>query len=422
MSSASERIGLVKAAAWSMLGAVSLKLSQYYLSISVARNTDVADFGAFGLLQTTIITIASIGSFGLNITSARYVSKYANARPDLVKTVIAFSNLITLLVVILLLVAAIGVTDAFSFILFHDLRQKVYVYLAVIWLSLYLFNLTQNGILYGFNESRKIGVRNVISSLILFICSLLLVRKVGFLGALISLATSQAASVVINIPSITMKERVNNGPRWDKKTIKELIGFSIPTFLGSILYLPVFWLGNLMLVTTEEGNLKMALFTAANQYRGLLIFIPSILNPLLLPLFAGSTKSSADKRKLLYSTLLLYFFLLAIANVIILFVAPQLLGVFGESYLQAKRTLVILSVSAIFSALNSIIGQYYSGMGLPWLGFLSNFLWGLVFLLLSKIYISNYGELGLGYAYLGSYVALYFFQQISVIIINRKER
>ena len=60
---------------WSLLSSLSSALSTFSLSIIYVNKLGVENFGIFGLTQSTILLLAVVGCFGLNITILRYVAE-----------------------------------------------------------------------------------------------------------------------------------------------------------------------------------------------------------------------------------------------------------------------------------------------------------------------------------------------------------
>ena len=65
----------------------------------------------------------------------------------------------------------------------------------------------------------------------------------------------------------------------DLAMLRPLWEFSLPAFLTTVVTLASMWGVNALLVNQPDGYLQMGLFNAANQWRALGTFIPSVFNP-----------------------------------------------------------------------------------------------------------------------------------------------
>ena len=79
---------------------------------------------------------------------------------------------------------------------------------------------------------------------------------------------------------------------------------------------------------------------------------------------------------------------------------------YGAKYLDAWKSLILLSASAFLASLGYIVGYYLIGVGKMWIGVLFNLIWFSCVIGSSIPLVELYGATGIGIAYIGSYIIL----------------
>jgi O-antigen/teichoic acid export membrane protein len=159
-----------------------------------------------------------------------------------------------------------------------------------------------------------------------------------------------------------------------------LLSFSIPAVLGGVVALPVNWLCSAMLVNQPGGYGQMGIFNAANQWFNVLMFVPSLLGQVILPILSHRLKAAdySESRKILTlalkvnSLVLLPLALLALAS-------KPLMGLYGHEFAAGWTTLVLVLGSAGLLSVQMPVGQLLAASGRMWTILLMNLGWATAF-------------------------------------------
>jgi O-antigen/teichoic acid export membrane protein len=176
---------------------------------------------------------------------------------------------------------------------------------------------------------------------------------------------------------------------------------SLPALLSSLIGVPSMWLCTYLVVQQANGYRQLGLYSAADRYRLLLLFIPSAIAASVLPILANF-KGEGDRSgfgSLLRGNMMVVSVLVCVPAVLIVLCARRAMGYFGSSYLAGAPILVILCFSAVAESLNTAVGQAVLATS-AWRRFyfdvmLFSIICGMAFLLVPRL-----GALGLAVSYL----------------------
>jgi O-antigen/teichoic acid export membrane protein len=163
---------------------------------------------------------------------------------------------------------------------------------------------------------------------------------------------------------------------WDNWRL--LLGFSLPVALASVMVVPVNWLTQSWLARSG-GMEEVAHFTAGNQWRMLLIFVPMQLVSASLPsLAAAHARGDRVGFGRTTTTSLAIAAVPTAALVACMAIFPAvLLGLYGPSYLTADAALVLLAWSAVPMAANIVLAAALNGAGAAWRNVFASLCYGI---------------------------------------------
>lgn len=129
----------------------------------------------------------------------------------------------------------------------------------------------------------------------------------------------------------------------------------------------------------NAGMNEVGAFAVLNHWKMLIMFAPLALSNYLSSRFSTASSDSARlrvlKRSVAGSSVLLF------ASFLISMSLPQhILGIYGRAYTDMKAELMLISFVAFLASINSIFGNFLTGVGWFKQGFLSNVVWFLTVL------------------------------------------
>lgn len=405
---------MANGAFWSFFGTSIAKVIVLIGGIICARIFGKEEYGEFGMIRSTINMFVVFGIAGLGLTATKFISEFKVSQKGRIPSIYILTNgfavitgtIITLL--ILLLSPAIAIENLHSPQLTDGLR------LGALILFFTVLNGAQNGTLVGLEDFKSIAFNTFYGSLAEFLFMILGAYYYGVNGAIVGyglgfivLYICNQISIRKNFKRLDLKISLSE---FQKDDLRLLYKFSIPAALSSLMVGPVFWMMRSMLVR-QAGFGELAIYEAADQWRIIILFIPSSISQIVLPILSSIVGHDSNKFwKTLNLNLLLNASVTLILTLFVWLVGKYIMGLYGNDFTNTS-TLVILTASTIFSAIANVIGLSISSRNKMWVGLTFNFCWAVMVLLFSHIFIEKgYGATGLALAVLCAY-ALHSFTQ-----------
>jgi O-antigen/teichoic acid export membrane protein len=260
-------------------------------------------------------------------------------------------------------------------------------------------NGAQTGALSGFEAFKSIAQVNLWTGLITFPIMVGAVLVGGLPGCVWGLAVAAAVNWLLSHLALRReckKFGISLGFKGLTQEWRVLTGFSAIAILANTLLGPINWLCSTILVNQPDGYAEMGIFNATSQWFALVLFLPGLLSQVLLPVLSEtlSVGETGNVRGLLKLALWANA-IAAVPIVLVLSVAsPWLMSLYGEGFEMAWPVLVISLVTGAIFALQSPLNQLLNAKGKVLIVLYSNFLWGILFVGLTLVFIDT-GVMGL---------------------------
>lgn len=394
---------------WSLMGAIISRGLALLCSIIIARFLGKEGFGELGIIQSTIVMLQVFAGFGLGVTTTKYVAELRSKDPDRTGRIISLSMAVAI---------GTGTMMALTLLAFapwlaeHTLaapRLTCLLRISALMLFFVAVSGMQTGALAGFEAFKSIASVNLWAGLFSFP----LVIAGVYLGGLEGAGWGLAASAVVNaiLGQIALKDQAQRSGVtlvW-KDCLTEgkvLWSFSLPAVLSGIMVGPVNWICNAMLVNRANGYAEMGIFNAANQWRTAILFLPTSLGVIVLPILSslrGRNDNVGYQRVLRLNVLMNGVIALAGAFAVTLS-ATFIMNTYGDGFEGGCQTLILLALSAVLMAMNNVIGQAIASRGEMWTAFLFNAMWAMAFIGATHYFVTNLGAKGLALATVLAYL------------------
>ena len=398
-----EGLRLARGMFWSVAGAVSSRSIGLLASVIVARILGKSVFGELGIVQSTANMYMTFAQFGLSMTVTKYVAELRKGDPERAGRIIAMSIVLAVAsgcVVGLVMVA----TSAWAARLLAAPQLQFAIVISAGALLLITTNEAQNGVLNGLEAFKRRSTIQIVAAIASFPITVIGAFFFGLIGAVYGLIASQAVVLVLSQQAI-QKETSAAGLsiRWRelRKEARVLMRFSLPMLLVGAVYMPSTWIANMILVNTPGGYAEMGVFSAADRWRTAILFLPSLLGGVTLPMLS-SLQNKADSCK--YQSVLwanIKFSVLAslaVATPVALF-APWIMSSYGPGFKEGARVLILLCTTAVAFAAFWIVNQSLLSRGQVMTIFYINLGWAITLLTAEWLLRIN-GANGLALAYL----------------------
>lgn len=407
----STRKRLIKGSALNLVAMVFNQGSTFIANIIVARILLKHGFGEYAMVQNTLLTMATLSQVSTGYTAAKYIAEYRVIEP------LRAGRIMGMCAVISAMTAGLG-TGLLMIMapwLAMTMLKAPFLTQALWWGSGYLFfsaiNGYQLGVLSGLEAYGSLAKTGVISGIVAVAAVAIGAYYGGLNGAFMGLSISALFRCLIHNRWLRLECRVHGiQPHYqDALTLEKKIifKFALPAAIAGWYMTPMIWLANSFLVCQPGGYGEMALYSAANNLRILVLFLPNVINVVGLSVL-NNEKSKGDgiQYDKVFRSNMWYIFLVSVGGAVVLGVLGKwLLGLFGKDFSGGQFLLWILLVSTIFEALNLGLYQYLQSQSKMWHIFLCVILpQYMFFIVMAYFFVPLYGGMGLAAAYLGSCV------------------
>lgn len=381
--------------------------------ILMARIVGQKQFGEFGMVQTTLGVAGMMAGFGLGSTATRFVAEYCKADPARAGRVIALVTLTTWgLVVVAGLIISLGAGPIAREVLHAGHLENALVWGTLLMMAMAIRGV-QAGVLAGLERFDVIAKLNALEGVASLLGLAGLAWLFGVEGGLLGLALGTlvawlAGQIALNRTLKDQSVSVVYKDCWHEKGI--LAGYSLPSFLAGLVATPVLWYGMTLVAKRPSGYDDLALYNAAYQWHGPLIFLPMILLSVSSPVLVQQWAQGSIQR---FRKVFLWNagFMLAITAIPFLVIAlssPWIMGLYGDGFKDGKTLLILMVVAAPIHALAKMASTALLGMNRAWSVFALNLIWGGVLLVLALRLIPIWGAIGLAISFLTAYSILMF--------------
>lgn len=395
---------------WTVFGGVFSKLIGLIGGVFLGRMLGAGDYGGYGVILSTLDVFAMFSGAGMGLTAIKYIAKF-NSENDKEKV----DGIINLTLQLSFVMSALLSLIMFSFSEFIAvsilLNDALIVPLKIISIALFFSTLNGiiMGILSGFERFKTISLMNLIFGFINYPLILLFAYKYGLDGAVIGYAGSQFLFLIVYFvvfKNIIAKLGYKIG--WRYKLIRDykviILNYSLPAIFAGSLMAPIIWLSNIIFLKSENAYELLGYFQAGNQLKLLVIFFPTMLTNILLPILS-SVENKEKYRNILKATMFLNLAIAIILCVPLVLFSSFFMGLYGSDFAKHNLVLIILAGTAVIITYNSVIGKSIASSGNMWYGLVFNLFWGITLLIGTYITVRNsFGAEGLAFAYLIAYL------------------
>ena len=417
---------MASGAIWSFTGTALAKFIVLVAGILCARILTQAEYGEFGMVRSTINTFVVFGMAGIGLTATKYISEYKRTHQSKISGVYILTNGFALLTGILITLLIYYLAPYLAVTTLNAPHLERAIQLGAVLLFFTVLNSAQNGTLAGLENFKAIALNTLWGSIAESILMLVGAYYAGVMGAILGYGCGFIVLYICNHLSIRKSFKHLNikivFSSFNREYLKLLYKFTLPAALSSFMVMPTFWIVRTMLVN-KCGFEELAIYEAADQWKVIILFIPTAISQVVLPILSGLT--TEDNQKQYWKVLRINLFLNAgIAFVIAVIVSccsPLIMSFYGSGYADCS-VLIVLSFSTVFSTIANIVGLSISSRSKMWIGFFFNLIWAIMFIgLVLTFFQLNTNARSVGLALFASYFLHSIFQSIYIkCLINNK--
>lgn len=168
---------------------------------------------------------------------------------------------------------------------------------------------------------------------------------------------------------------------------------------------PTIWVVKTIL-TNESGFEELAVFEVGDQWRTIILFIPTAVSQVVLPVLSSIISEESSKFwKVLKTNLYLNAGVALVMAIFISLFSPVIMKLYGKAFISDYGVLIILAISTVFSSMANVVGLAISSRSKMWTGFVFNTIWAIMLIVFTLIFINmGLGAKGLALSFTLSYV------------------
>jgi O-antigen/teichoic acid export membrane protein len=392
---------------WSLAGDAGSRVLSFASAIIVARLLGVAEFGAFALIQSTLVMLMTFAAFGMGHTSTRFIAAYRDTAPERLEKI---AGTTLLFAIISGLLAAVGLFVMAPWIAERMLRAPELVgslQLIAPVLVIYSVSGAMMGTILGFEAFQAIAALAWFSGSVSFIAVVAGAYVSGLKGAIIGLMVGEIVRCLC-IARLTRKTMSLNGLKFfgplNMSEASMLWQFSVPMLLGSALNAPVMWACQAMIARQTSGMVEIGYYDAAQKWMTVVVLLPMAASAGLAPVLAnlGSKFGAVRVKRTTTVLALVQVGLTLVPSALVALFSAQAIAIFGASFAAAAPVVGILMALAPIFVLKHLYWQALTANGDAWSALWSSVLWAVVAVGLTWSW-QDAGAIGLAKAMLVAY-------------------
>lgn len=380
---------LTRGAFWSLLGTVISRIFTFVSTIIVARLLGKEGYGEMGIVQSTIGLFGVFAGFGLGTTATKFIAEFHQKDVQKTGRIIALTTIVGLIFSSLFSLICLFSSPWLS----TKMLNRPDLVPLLISGSILLFMSAMNGVmsaaLTGFEAFKKIAEINILQAVSVPFITIPLVWIYGAQGAICSMTINAALGLILCTLALNknyIKDRIPiNYSREIWREWPILWTFSLPSMMSALMIAPATWITNSIVVNQPNGYGELGLFTAANQWRNMVIVIPGLLSSAILPILSeahGNDDKTDFKKTVAFNIHLTWIVALPLTVLVITFGYP-LAALFGKQFYNAGPIIAILMVACFLNIVNGAVGSALAGSGRMWTGTAMNLGWACTLILSS---------------------------------------
>lgn len=328
-------------------GSSIMQLATLACALIVSNMFGPLGLSKFSIVQTTIVTAASVLPFGLSYTAITFIGKHRDNKFSLQVANFAFQIcfFLSLIAAVAVFILAVPIAEKF----FSDSDLFIYLIFAAIGIPFATLAVIQYALLNGYEAYAEMARSAFLSALATVGIVSLAAYFGGLTGAIIGFLTAlivrtcllhwsltKICQIKIDFPSLEVWRKIRH--------------FAIPTGMAGLIFMPSSWYANTLLIK-HEGLPEQGVMMAALTIRTAISFVPQQLSTVLLPQYMSAQLSSRAAHLWKIAS---YVTLMAGSTLVLCAIAyglkSPLVSAFGEGFHANPTVFALLLASVVFEA------------------------------------------------------------------------
>ncbi len=274
---------------WALAGSAVSRGLTLIGAIGTGRVLGIARFGELGIVQSTASMFAVFAGMGLGITATKFIADSRARAHDRSGQYIDFFLRMTTISGFVLSVIYLIALPTLRSALPPSAEISSSLQIATGLLFFGALNGTGLGVLSGLEAFRSIATVGILRGALTAMLVLAGVAVWDVRGGIIGMVLAESLSFLLILALIRTESHRRGIETKNKMSSEEwsiLWRFTFPALLGSVIVLPSMWISNLILVR-HGGFDQMGIYSAALKWNQLILFLPSSIAGIVLPMLSN---------------------------------------------------------------------------------------------------------------------------------------
>lgn len=411
---------LYKNSFWAVFGNGTGNFLLLLSGIFIARELGKDLYGEYGMVKTTMFTMATFATLAIGNTSTKFIAEYIQKDISCVRNIILTSLKIVLSFSLLMCAFLFVFSDAIANFVNEPKLSTSFKVLGVI-IVFRALNTVGAGILGGFKDFKQVGINNIVAGITMFTLCIPLTRLYSISGAFVSLLTSQVCLCILNVFFVLKRYKSIKEYSSDQFG-KKILVFSFPFALNEFVYTVTAW-GNSLILTKYASLGDLGMYTACIQWNSIIMFVPGLLGNVILSYL--STSAVADNKthdKFMLKMLMVNFLCTLFPLIVVAFSSNLISDYYGSSFSGLNVLLLISIWGTIFICLSRVFDSNLMSEGKRWTSFAISSSLNVLEFLIAFALLSNCNGHNAAKLMIYLYVAMSIFKLLIYIINYRWRR
>ncbi|HMD34731.1 MAG TPA: oligosaccharide flippase family protein [Vicinamibacterales bacterium] len=347
---------LGRALTWNVIGALCASASNFVLMLIAARMLGREQFGEYGMIQSTALTVSGVAQLAIGYTATRYVAEFRASDKERAGRVIGLCSAVG---IVTAAIATATLVVAAGWIATETLKAPQLTTGLILSSALVCFATMggyQTGVLAGLESYDALARGLMLSSVLNLAVAVTGAIAFGLLGLLAGAGVGSALQWLIFRRLVVARCR-ENGIRisYDGMFRERAIvfRFALPASIGGLIAMPAVWLANACLARQPAGFSELGLYSAAMSVRSLVLFLPLLLNQVTMSFLnhERGRQRAGSYRRIFYYNLGITAGLLLASVAVVSVIGPWVLALFGRSFSAGYAVTVIVIIGTAFDGI-----------------------------------------------------------------------
>lgn len=415
---------MANGAFWSFTGTATAKAVVMIAGIICARILGKELYGQYGLIKATLNTFMVLGGSGLGFTATKYISEYLREQKHKIPSIYYVTNgFAAVMAVIMVLIVYLSAEFLSNRILNTPSLEGVLRLTSAI-LLIVIVNVAQEGVLSGFEDFKAKAISLFCGSILQALMMIIFAYVWSLNGAIMGYGLGFCIIAIFNKFFIQRNFRKHNiecrANMVKAKDFSLLYKFALPAAMSSMLIAPSFFIIRLMIKRYTDFS-AMADYDVGEQWKLLILFIPTSICAIVLPILSSINKGQKQKFwKVLNVNLVINGGAATLIALIVVLFSGTITSFYGSDF-KNSLPLIILSLSCIPTSMATVLGNSIASLGRMWASFTLNSVWVIIMLALAYMFLGlGWGTTGVSLAVLLSYIEHLIVQYCYLRITHRE--